>query len=110
MTQQEDFLRLARQLGVGVEAPFFLRHEGENVRFDAYLPDFGGPKGMVIVLDGKTLDCQEYQVARSAGYYFSALNGSAEISEADVRETLNDWGFFGEDTLRPAWYTGKSWS
>ena len=106
MTQETHFLLLARQLGVRVESPFFIRHEGAVVQFVAHLPDYGGPNGMVLLF-GNTLDCDEHRVARANGYYFSALNGNAETSENDVRATLDDWGYFGPDDTRPAWHTGK---
>lgn len=109
MTQRRDFVRLVRQLTVRVETPFFVRHAGNVVQFDAHLPDFGGPNGMVLVLDGMGNFAELSKVASSVGLYFSALNGAAPTSERDVMATLDDWGFYGPDDLRPAWYTGKPW-
>lgn len=110
LTQGENFIPLLRTLGVRVIAPFEILHEGSTVRFDAHLPDFGGKKGMVLLLNCR-LDSFEKtcMIAEAAGLYYSALNGSAETSEAKAKDTLDDWGFYGPESLRPAWYTGKPW-
>jgi hypothetical protein len=110
MTQRSDFLRLVRELGVRVEAPYVLLHDGKSVRVDAYLPDFGGKNGMVILMDC-FIDLNAFSsIADAAGLYFSALNGRAFTSERQVKETLDDWGYFGPENSRPEWYTGKPWS
>lgn len=109
MNQRDEFLRLATQLGVRVVSPFFVPNAEKLVRFDAFLPDFGGNNGIVIIFDKMDNFAEFLNVARAAGFYFSNLNGEASTSESSVKETLDDWGFYGPDSMRPAWYTGKPW-
>jgi len=109
MNQRDEFLRLAKQLGVRVESPFFVPSAEKLVRFDAFLPDFGGNNGIVIIFDDMNNFAELLQVASVAGFSFSNLNGEASTSESSVKETLDDWGFYGPERFRPEWYTGKPW-
>ncbi len=70
----------------------------------AYLPDFGGSKGMVI----GSLDRPRAQLKRGAeerGFYYSFINFKIyeKYDEEVFREALLDWGFFGDESMRPIW-------
>jgi len=104
----QAWLEAAKDLGIRVAAPFTVRvAEDEPVTYEAHVLDFGGPKGAVVgVLDDKLRDCRATQ-----GYYCSNLAPAYRRYEKQYFiDTLNDWGWFGPPKLRPAWYTGKSWS
>ncbi len=98
----------AKDLGIRVVAPFAMLAAGnESITYEAYVLDFGGPKGTVVgVLEDKLHDCRAAQ-----GYYYSNLSASYRLY---VRQhfinTLNDWGWYGPAELRPFWYSGESWS
>ena len=95
-------------LGIRVEAPIALTAEnGETVLFEAHILDFGGPKGTVVA--GKEGDWGG--IRKSLGYYYSSLFPTYRVyARQHFINTLNDWGWFGEENQRPAWYTGKPWS
>jgi len=38
-----------------------------------------------------------------------ACKGYGEYSDKAFIDTLDDWQFFGPDSERPQWYTGKYW-
>lgn len=110
LTQGEHFIGILRELGVEVVSPFVVVLDGQPVRFDAYLPHYGSEKGVVFMLDMKQRLAQQSKAANFYGYFQSFLNADAETSLTHVKDTLDDWGYFGPEHLRPSWYTGKPWS
>lgn len=108
-TQGTHFVAILRELGVRVETPWTLLAGEREVEVDAYLPDFGGPRGTVMTLgDMRDFDMLS-ELSREAGVYCSSLNADAETSEESVQETLNDWGYYGPPDRKPGWYTGAAW-
>ncbi|MGA3045269.1 MAG: hypothetical protein ABSD67_01500 [Terracidiphilus sp.] len=95
----------AADLGIRVEAPVALVTEnGETVWFEAHVLDFGGPKGAIVA--GK--DGELGGVRKRLGYYYSNLFPTYRIyARQYFIDTLNDWGWFGEDNRKPAWVNGK---
>ncbi len=104
----QAWLVAAKDLAIRVTAPFTIDVDEDEPRiYEAHVQDFGGPKGTVVgvVVDGLR-DCRQAQ-----GYYCSNLAPSYRSYQRQrFIDTLNDWGWFGPLELRPAWYTGKSWS
>ena len=99
----------ARCLLIRVIAPFqFELPDKSAVEVEAFLPDFGGPAGAVVV----TLEDETRGNRAAKGPYFVSLLGEGyrQFDETLFRETLDDWGWFGADSERPAWYTGRPWS
>ena len=102
------WLEAATDLGIRVVAPFSLATDaGDSVPYEAYLPDFGGSKGMVVGF----LDRDDGDLRKQGGY------GSSDLSDAYRRydrklfiDTLNDWQWTGEKDGAPSWYTGKTWA
>lgn len=98
----------ADDLGIRVIAPFDISAEsGEKVTYEAFIADFGGPSGTVVgVLDDPFPD----PLREAHGYYTSNLGLSYQLYRREFFiDTLNDWKWFGDEQLRPDWYTGKNW-
>jgi len=98
----------ALRLGVRVVAPYDLRDSGGGViTVEAFLPDFGGPSGAVVVaLD----DEARAQRAAAAGPFVSRVgSGYRSFDEQLFRETLDDWGWHATASPPPPWYTGRPW-
>jgi hypothetical protein len=100
------WLDAAKDLGIRVAAPFTVQSD-QSITYEAHIADFGGPKGTLVgVLDDKLDDS-----CATLGFYRSNLSTSYRRYERQhFIATLNDWGWYGPERLRPAWYTGKSWS
>ena len=100
------WLEAAKDLGIRVAAPFTVQSD-QPITYEAHVIDFGGPKGTVVgVLDDKLEDCRATQ-----GFYRSNLSDSYRRYEREhFIATLNDWGWYGPEGLRPGLYTGESWS
>jgi hypothetical protein len=97
------------QLRIRVLAPYQLDlPDGSAIHVEAFLPDFGGPRGTVVVpIDDEVRGKR----AAAGGPYVSRLGASYRcFSESLFRETLDDWGWFGAESARPTWYTGAAWS
>ena len=100
------WLEAAKDLGIRVTAPFTPQSD-ERITYEAHVMDFGGPKGTVVgVLSDKLDDGRATQ-----GFYRSNLAPSYRHYERQYFiATLNDWGWYGPEEIRPVWYMGKSWS
>jgi hypothetical protein len=95
-------------LGFAVTAPFEVSLEGEAYVFPAWLPHFGGEKGMVLLelREGASVfGDPAYKALRKAGFYASSLNPAREreFKEHLFVDALLDWGYFGPGAERPAW-------
>ncbi|MGH9665213.1 MAG: hypothetical protein ACRD9L_12380, partial [Bryobacteraceae bacterium] len=101
----DAWLKAAADLGIKVVAPFKLSvANGEAHWFEAYVADFGGPKGTVV----GNLDHSLNDIRKKHGYYASNLSSSYETYDRKLFiDTLDDWGWFGEKEKQPPWYTGK---
>lgn len=108
--RESPLIQRLRMHGVRVIASFELVHNGKTVRFDAHLPDFGGPAGMVLTLDGHG-DADALEVAaRAVCLAFAAIKDSAGLSESTLVSMMNIMGFSGSAAHLPAWYAGKTWA
>ena len=98
----------ASRLGVRVLAPHTVElADGAAIDVEAFLPDFGGPHGVVAVaLDDK----ERCQQANQTNRFVSQLASRYRRFDAELfRDTLNDWQWFGPASDRPDWYSGEPW-
>ena len=103
----QAWIDASRVLGFRYIHPFtFTTRDGRRlITQGGWLPDFGGPKGTLIVT---RFDSEEVQESLDdTEFYSSGLN--PEHYEPYRREayieTLNDWGWFGAGSP-PSWFTG----
>ena len=96
-------------LRVSVQAPYvFVDARGREFPCLAFLPEFGGPRGMIVeAIEGPDFntDTALAVAASEAGVYCSFVNPEqyAVFEEETFKEALRDWGFFGRPTARPLW-------
>lgn len=70
--------------------------------------DFGSKKGTIVTGLNTNLD---FKKVEKEGYYYSQLGQGYEKYEKSLYiDTLNDWGYFGDNENRPDWYNGKPWT
>lgn len=104
----QAWLDAGRDLGVRVEHPFrFTARSGVAATTQGvYLPDFGSPAGALITCRFDSDAVQE--LAEQTEYFLSALSPhSYEPYHRQVFiETLNDWGWFGDPSSVPNWFSG----
>jgi hypothetical protein len=101
----DAWLVAAGQLGIRVTAPFqFKLDDGQVVEVEAFLPDFGGPNGAVLV---GLMDEEESKQANTKGYFVSALGSDYQQFDDELfRMTLDDWGWYGPADQQPSWHAG----
>jgi hypothetical protein len=97
-----------RELKIRVTAPFCFRSGERTHNCIAFLPDFGGPVGMVIdaIWPPKFRPPKGVaSAADAAGYYVSFINANIySCFDTDTfKEALLDWGYCGPAVLRPEW-------
>jgi hypothetical protein len=82
-------------LGIRVVAPFSLvTSGGDSVLYEMFLPDFGGPKGII----AGSFARDDGNMRKMQGYYSSDLADRYRKYDRDLFiDTLNDWRWFGEE-------------
>jgi hypothetical protein len=103
------------ELRIQVVAPFKIKYNRSSCNCVAFLPQFGSPRGMILQAWFSPNFCKDRllaEYAECAGLYLSTINGDAysPFSSLLFKDTLNNWGYFGQPQYRPAWYSGKKWS
>lgn len=103
-----DIERHCAALGLQRTCPFDLKDVEGTFEFAALLPQFGGPRGMVVdvdvphdgIDDDDRLSAKKMAAAGRGGLYWSRVGDLAE--EISFVECLQDWGFYGRpEDLRP---------
>lgn len=102
------WLTAGRELGFRVSAPSSVQtFGGDALDYEAYLPDFGFPNGIVVGIVGR----DDGDLRRKRGYAACDLSGEyRHFNRTLFIDTLNDWGWFAKNVKKPEWYTGKSWT
>jgi hypothetical protein len=97
----------AADLDIKIQSPFCLMDGAKKLYFEILVENFGGPNGTIVF---SVDDMSEIKTAENYGFYYSALNlTSYEIYDRQkFIDTLNDWGYFGDPSQKPGWYTGKA--
>jgi hypothetical protein len=94
----------AADLGIRLESPFALQHGGKTYWCAYFLPDFGGPNGTIIASRHAHDDI--FDIAEALGFYASGLSPYHYELYDRSSFSLNDWGWFGDPSAAPAWFSG----
>jgi hypothetical protein len=110
----ERWIKACAELDVQIVAPFILTDGEYSGACIGFLPNFGGPNGMVIGamdLPSVAPDSRVETAARRRDLYISFVNASAfsnsSVDDRTFKEALEDWGYFGPQTGRPKWLPKK---
>jgi hypothetical protein len=99
----------ATDLGIRFTSPFITTAtDGSSREHLGLVHQFGRRSGTLIAV----LHEPSEQIERPAGedYYRSILGaGYGRYERQSFIDTLDDWQFFGPESERPEWYSGKSW-
>jgi hypothetical protein len=96
-------------LSIKIQQPYVIyTANGIEISCLAYLPDFGGPKGMVMFLyslGSSEIDKARKSAAESQGLFYSFISDEfyKRYDEKEFKEALADWGYFGNEDHRPGW-------
>ena len=94
----------ADDLKIKIQFPAYNFGEG----FGILIEDFGSSKGTIATGLETEID---FKSIKKDGLFISQLGSSYEkYNRVDFIETLNDWGYFGNNENIPDWYSGKPWT
>jgi hypothetical protein len=113
MTSEEildSWKSAAKDLNIKIQSPFYITTKDQRkLKFDFLVEDFGCQKGMIIM---SISNMHGLKAIKENGFSFSAINFK-KYSTYDRQffiDTLNDWGYFGDLSKTPDWYTGQPWT
>ncbi len=99
----------AKDLGVQFTAPFSLQRDGHHIDTLGLVHQFGRRLGTIISVIDEPSSLAKHPA--DDDYYWSQLSESyTRYDRQFFIDTLDDWQFFGEESERPSWYSGKPWS
>jgi hypothetical protein len=104
--------RKAADLGIRFSSPFTVTTHGRQIECIGFVHYFGGRVGTIISVLEQPSSLVELVVSKmqDEDYFISVLvEGYGDYDRQLFIETLDDWQFFGADSERPAWYSGKLW-
>jgi len=95
----------AQELGLEITTPFIMNTVNGKVYYPLLVKKFGRRKGTIIARHSLFMD---YPMPKDKDYYFSAVNAEhySNYDKANFIETLEDWGYFGQQSAKPEWYNG----
>jgi len=107
----EAWRQAAQDLGIQFTSPFTAAIQGNRIECIGFVPHFGRRIGTIIsVLNQPSSLADLVSKWRNEDYYISVLGpGYGNYDRQSFIDTLDDWQFFGPNSERPAWYTGKCW-
>jgi hypothetical protein len=96
-------------LGIRFTTPFtFTSRVSGRLECLGLVHQFGRRIGTVISVIGEP--SSRAPIPTDEDYFRSELgSGYGDYHRQFFIDTLDDWQFFGPDSERPVWYTGKSW-
>ena len=107
----DSWRKACARLQVRVESPYTLVIGEELVSCLAFLPDFGGGNGIVVVaMDLPKIGPDEHleSILSKCKITYSFVNVSAfaraDVSEDIFKRALEDWGYYGSQDNCPVWY------
>jgi len=101
----------AADLGIQFTSPFAVTISEHSLDGIGFVHQFGRRVGTIIsVLNEPSSLAHLIGKWRNEDYFISVLgSGYRSYDRKRFIDTLNDWQFFGPDSLRPVWYTGEPW-
>ena len=105
------FVQAADGLGLCFEPEFSVAlKDGSVIQSLGLVRHFGSELGTLIFSESQCPSNRECEELQGMGYFYSLLFESfRDFDEQLFKDTLNDWGFFGNEQERPNWYSGSPW-
>jgi hypothetical protein len=97
-------------LQLEVIAPYVAQTDKGEYEFIALIKNFGSEQGTLLCLPEQWDDEGFAGVAEQLGFYCSGIypESYCRYDRQHFIDTLNDWGWFGDQSKTPKWYTRKA--
>jgi len=107
-----NFAQAADRLGFSFEPAFtVVMKDGSMIQSLGFVRHFGSELGALLFSESQCPSSREGEELQGMGYFYSQLfECFYEFDEELFKDTLNDWGFFGDEQERPNWYSGAPWT
>jgi hypothetical protein len=107
-----NFVQAADALGFSFEPAFTVAmKDGSVIQSLGLVRHFGSKLGTLIFSESQCPSTRQFEELQGMGYFCSGLfEWYNEFDEELFKDTLNDWGFFGDEQERPGWYSGAPWT
>jgi hypothetical protein len=107
----EAWRRAADDLGLHFTAPFTTSRRGDRIEGMGFIHHFGRRLGTIISVLGEPSSLAHLVgKGQDVDYYISMLGpGYTDYRRESFIDTLDDRQFYGPDSARPVWYSGKHW-
>jgi len=93
-------------LAIRVVAPFTHKlPDGRAIEFEAWLPDFGGPNGALVMSE-----CSRTSIENSQIWSSVVMAAYRQYERRLFADTLDDWQWSGQKGDEPSWYSGRPWT
>src|SRR5678815_5778378 len=100
--QVQTWRHAASDLCVEFISPFGVDTGVGRIEYFGYLPKFGSPRGMVVVVGPYTP--AHLEAAKDRGFGYACLSEDAAPYDRDsFIEMLSDWGWTGRKEESPSW-------
>ena len=99
----------AADLNIRLTTPYVVSTaDGRSFEYLGLVHNFGRKIGTLIRVNGEPSEHTPHPPGND--YYWSLLSpGYGKYQRQSFIDTLDDWQFFGPESERPPWYTGKYW-
>jgi hypothetical protein len=108
----EAWRQAADDLGIRFSSPFSIVTRGGH-RMDCigFVHQYGRRAGTIISVLHQPSSLADLVGKWQDDDHFISVLGTryGQYDRQHFIDTLDDWQFFGPDTERPSWYTGKCW-
>ena len=96
----------SQDLKINIKSPFFLETDNGKIEYPMLIEKFGRKNGTIIL---NINDMDRFAKPEQYGFYRSALNPVSYgiYNREKFIDTLEDWGYFGDENERPNWFLGK---
>ena len=101
--------KAAADLGIRFSSPLAVTTRGRQIECIGFVHHFGRRVGTLISVHEQPSSLIDLVTSgRDDDYFISVLGaGYADYNRQLFIDTLDDWQFFGADSERPSWYSGK---
>ncbi len=104
------WLQAANDLEIEVKTDFsYTTSANVTIRTEIFIPNFGNSFGFFVY---SLFDMEEHLKADKYGFKCCALNPMyySTYNRERFIDILNNMEYYGDDSNKPTWYTGKKWS
>lgn len=104
---QARLVRAANALGLRIEAPWTVElRDGRTLSVQVFLPDLGGPKGMLVASSDVFTSLPEHLLDEHGWSVLSEPTTDADYTTEGCAEMFTEWGWSAASP-KPAWMSGR---